>query len=129
VTRNLLATLVLVACSTERTFDMTWSLTSTGACTGAGIDPSYATQQEVTLRYVKAPNHFNVLCSNKLASALTTAGKPVISMTERRNADAVHSTSICAIAGMRDDAPNTTCTFAGQVRAGYNDTASPGPWD
>src|SRR5438552_12964205 len=115
----IVAVVVLAGCSKQRTFEMTWTFTKTGACTGAGIDPAYATQQEITLRYVKAPNHFHVLCSNKLATALTSGGKAVVPMLERRNADSARSTSICSIAGIVDDVGSASCSFAGQVSGGY----------
>ena len=108
---------------------MTWSFTSTGACKGAGIDPTYATQQEITLRYAKAPSHFKVLCSDKLARALTAGGKPVVPMLERRNADSARSTSICSIAGLTDDVDKAPCSFAGQVSAGHEGAATPSPWE
>ena len=126
--RWILAAVVLAGCSKQRTFEMTWAFTKTGACTAAGIDPAYATQQEITLRYVKTPNHFKVLCSNKLASALTSGGKAVVPMVERWNADSARSTSICSIAGVVDDM-GSACSLAGQVTAGHENAATPAPWD
>ncbi|MGH7331074.1 MAG: hypothetical protein ACREJX_22220, partial [Polyangiaceae bacterium] len=60
--RRVALVLLLVACSTstDRTFDMTWSVTATGACTGPGVDPTYGGQKEITLHYSTAPNHFVV---------------------------------------------------------------------
>ena len=108
---------------------MRWELTSTGACSAPGIDPTYATQQEIKLRYYKAPNHFKVLCSDKLATALKSGGKPIVPMVERRNGGAGSSTSICEIAGIKDDASGAACNFHGQLGGGYENAASPSPWD
>jgi hypothetical protein len=124
-----LALLLCAGCTTTRTFDMTWSFTHTGACKGAGVDPSYASQKEITLRYVKAPAYFAVFCSNKLATALTAGKKRTVTMVERRNGGRGSSTSICAVDGLKDDAPDTTCTFAGHVSSGYENAPNPTPWD
>lgn len=128
-TRLILLPLSLVACTTSRTFDVQWEPTTKGACTGAGIDPRYADEQEITLRYSKAPNHFVVVCSSKLAAVLRQGGKPVVPMVMRRNGGPGSSTSICEIAGVKDDAPGATCTFQGQVGGGFEGTGKPTPWD
>jgi hypothetical protein len=119
----------LVGCSSDRTFDMTWKLTSTGACTGAGIDPRYAREQEVTLRYARRPNHLKLICSNKLAAALAAATGPTVPMVERRNGGPGSSTSICSIAGLTLDVPGAACTFEGQVGGGFENEGKPTPWD
>jgi hypothetical protein len=123
---------LLASCTSVRTFDMTWTLTNKGTCAGAGlhgIDPRYAGEQEVTLRYAKAPNHYVIICSNKLATVLRTGGRPIVPMVERRNGGHGSSTSICEIAGLKDDAPGAACTFWGQVRGGFENDAKPAPWD
>jgi hypothetical protein len=120
---------LLIGCTSVRTFDMTWTLTDKGACAGPGIDPRYAGEQEVTLRYAKAHNHYHIICSNKLANLLKTGGRPIVPMVERRNGGPGSSTSICEIAGMKDDAPGAACTFQGQVRGGFENAAKPAPWD
>ncbi len=126
----LLVALLWTACTSTRSFEMSWEVASgAGECAGAGIDPAYASEQRVKLRYVNAPNHFKVICSNRLARALAAGGKPVVQMIERRNGGSGSSTSICEIAGITADAPGTTCTFAGQVSAGFEQTAVPTPWD
>jgi hypothetical protein len=125
----IVSALSLMACTTSRTFDMQWELTTQDACKGAGIDPRYASEQEVTLRYAKTPNYFSIICSNKLAAALREGGKPVVPMVVRRNGGPGSSTSICEIAGLKDDAPGSTCTFQGQVRGGFEGSGKPTPWD
>jgi hypothetical protein len=121
--------LVLASCSSVRTFDMRWELTSGASCRGTGIDPTYASQQEITLRYDKAPNYFVLLCSDKLATLLKTDKKTTVPMVERRNGGPGSSTSICSIDGLKDDAPSTTCTFHGVVGAGHDNDPQPSPWD
>jgi hypothetical protein len=104
----LVIALALVACTSVRTFEMTWEVhNEPGACQGAGVDPRYASEQRVTLRYRQVPNYFTVICSNRLANALKANGKPVVPMVERRNGGPGSSTSICAIAGLTADAPGT----------------------
>jgi hypothetical protein len=121
--------ILLAGCSSVRTFDMRWELTSTGKCKGPGLDPSYAAQQEITLRYDTAPNHYVVACSNKLAATLKAAKGTTVPMVQRRNGGKGSSTSICAIAGIKDDAPGTSCTFAGTIGGGYENNPEPNPWD
>lgn len=120
----------LTGCSPKRTFEVRWERTTTGRCAGAGIDPSYASETELTLRYVKAPNHFHVLCSSTLAAKLGASGKNTTTMVERLNTGYRSSTSICEIAGMKNDAPGgAVCTFVGQVSSGFENSADPQPWD
>lgn len=125
----LLLPVSLVACTTSRTFDVQWELTANSACKGAGIDPRYAGEQEITLRYAKTPNHFAVICSNKLAAVLRESGKPIVPMVVRRNGGPGGSTSICEVAGVKDDAPGTRCTFQGQVGGGFEGAGKSTPWD
>jgi hypothetical protein len=125
----ILFALTAAACTTVRTFAVQWELTSKGACKGTGIDPRYATEQEVTLRYEKTPHHFAVICSNKLAAALKAGGKRTVPMVVRRNGGPGSSTSICEIAGLKDDAPGAECTFQGQVGGGFEGEGKPSPWD
>ena len=56
-----------------------------GECQGPCVDPRYASELKVTLRYRKTPNHYTVICSNQVANALKVNGKPVVLMVERRN--------------------------------------------
>jgi hypothetical protein len=116
---------LLISCTSVRTFDMTWTLSDKGICPGRGL----AGEQEVTLRYAKAPNHYHVICSNKLATLLKTGGRPIVPMVERRNGGPGSSTSICEIAGMKDDPPGAVCSFQGQVQGGIENAAKPAPWD
>jgi hypothetical protein len=118
---------MVAGCTTERTFEMSWALTNKGLC-GAPGNEGMAGEREVTLRYVVAPNHYMVFCSNKLASALQAGGDAVVPAVIRRNRlDA--SYSICAIAGMKDDAPGADCTFGGFSLGGFESSARPSPWE
>ena len=119
--RSWIVAAFLLGCTSKRTFEMEWAFTSTGTCKDIG-------QQEITLHYVKAPNHFVVLCSDKLAAALKSGGKSVVPMVERKNGDYARSTSICSIDGIVDDEGSSKCSFRGQVLAGTN-APERGPWD
>jgi hypothetical protein len=121
--------LAMAACTTVRTFGMRWELTTKGFCKAPGIDPRYAVEQEVTLRYEKTPNHYAIICSNKLAATLKAGGQSIVPMVQRRNGGHGSSTSICEIAGLKDDAPGTECTFQGQVLGGFEGDGKPTPWD
>lgn len=126
----LLTGLLGSACTSVRTFEMSWEIQNgPGECGGPGIEPAYANEQRIKLRYVKAPNHYKVICSNRLAQALVAGGKPLVLLRERRNGGRGSSISICEIAGITADAPGTTCTFAGQVSGGFEQNAAPTPWD
>jgi len=95
-----------------------------------------AGEPAIRLRYVKAPN-YETMCSNELATALKGGGNPVVRMVARDNGG---SYSICAIAGMKADAPGTVCTFRGHLNGGREcvsardgdcskDNGKPSPWD
>lgn len=120
----------LVACTRpKRTFDMTWTTAVDAAC---GAEP------KVELRFVKAPKYFVTFCSSKLATTLTSGGKAVVPVVIRGGSD---SFSVCEIAGLKNDAPNTECTFQGLSTSGYDCVAArdgacggpnankPTPWD
>lgn len=113
-------------CSSTRTYEMSWDMTDNGACKPPDGGPSI--QQEVTLRYVKAPTYFEVFCSNKLAKTLKAAASPTTTMVLRRQGVHHDVYSVCEVAGLKDNSPGSECTFDGWIQNGANGNA-PGPWD
>lgn len=121
---------VLDGCTrAKHTYDMKWEVASAASCAG---------EPEVTLRFLKAPKYYVSFCSSKLADALKTGGKPIVPMVIRGGKG---SFSVCAVATVTNDAPNTECTFGGLTSSGYDCNAArdgecggpnankPTPWD
>lgn len=132
-----LAALAFFGCRSERTFEMKSEPTTAQMCKGPGNE-RYAGEQEVRLRYVRAPKYYEVFCSNALATLLKSGAKPTVPMVVRRNGGPGSSFSICEVAGVKANAPGTECTFEGHTAGGYDcipardgdcTTNKPNPWD
>ena len=71
-----LAFVALASCGGQREVPQTmrWDLTKTGYCDAPGRLTARG-EAEITLRYVKAPDHYEKLCSTRVATHLQAMGR------------------------------------------------------
>jgi hypothetical protein len=128
--------LVIAGCGSsarEATYDMRWELTHRGYCDAPGHE-AVKGQTEITLRFVRFPDYFEIVCSTDLANRLTKAKLPITPATfviDDRNKGA-HAT--CAVADLQGKHLAKGCDFPGAIVSGRSgagpvDPKAPSPWD
>jgi hypothetical protein len=123
----------LVGCSREREVRLLvrWDFTASGACGAPGHEDT-AGEKEITLRYTTAPDHFETLCSTRLANHLAAVGtNPVEAMF--RYDSSTGGRSLCELDGVAGtplaSGGKLTCTGLGHQGGGVSSMGgrAPGP--